>query len=197
MSTSLFMPEPVLAVIDEGRSSKCVRQAQPTSSRLRLPDTLMSAFTTDARAVGSGEYQAQANKEKSLTKTSGSYIAAILAAPLILSLSLPAPVLAATDLTTQGSAIGSGVYGIAVLGVIVVGIIATGVILISTQGKFLKGIELFLTVVLGVVIVGQLNSWGTAQAAQRTTLVAALFNGGQGGGTTAAMTEDTLNQLMK
>jgi hypothetical protein len=166
MSTSLFIPEPVLAATD---------------------------ITTDTSAVGFGVY-APTNKEKS---PKGSFIGPVLAAPLILSLFIPAPVLAATDLTTQGSAIGSGVYGIAVLAVVVVGIIAVAVILASNQGKFLKGIELFLTVVLGVVIVGQLNSWGTAQAAQRTTLVAALFNGGQGGGTTAAMTEDTLNQLMK
>jgi hypothetical protein len=159
----------------------------------------MSAFTTDARAVGSGEYPAQANKEKSLTKTKGSYIAAILAAPLVLSLSLPAPVLAATDLTNQGSAIGSGVYAVASLAVVVVGIIAVAGILASQQGKFAKGIELFFTVIIGVVVVGQLNSWATGQATQRTTLVAALFNGigGGGTGTTTAMTVDTLNELMK
>jgi hypothetical protein len=126
------------------------------------------------------------------------YIAPALAAPLILSLSLPAPVLAATDLTNQGSAIGSGVYAVASLAVVVIGIIAVAGIIGSQQGKFAKGIELFFTVIVGVVIVGQLNSWGTAQAQQRTTLVAALFNGigGGGTGTTTAMTADTLNDLM-
>ena len=197
MSTSLFMPEPVLAATDVGRSSKRVRQAQPRAYRLRLPDTRTSAFTTDASAVGSGVY-AKPSKERNSNMPKDSHIAHVLA-PLILSLSMAAPVRAATDLTSQGSAIGSGVYAVAVLAVVVVGIIAVAVIVGSNQGKFNKGIELFFTVIIGVVIVGQLNSWATGQATQRTTLVAALFNGipGANGGTTTAMTADTLDQLMK
>ncbi len=111
----------------------------------------------------------------------------------------PAPVLGVTNFTTDASAVGSGVYAIALLAVVVVGVIAVAAIIGSQQGKFSKGIELFFTVVLGVLVVGQLNSFATAQAAQRTTLVGALFNGipgAQGGGNTSAMTAQTLEQLI-
>ena len=111
-----------------------------------------------------------------------------------------APLLGVTNFTTDASNVGSGVYMIAVLAVVIGTIIALAIIVASPQGKFTKGIELFLTVVLGVLIVGQINSWATSQGTGRAALVAALFNGlpgDNGGGQTSALTEQTLDQLMK
>jgi uncharacterized oligopeptide transporter (OPT) family protein len=107
------------------------------------------------------------------------------------------PAGAVTNFTTDAQNVGSGVWMIAVLGVIVAGVIAIAAILASQQGKFTKGIELFLTVVSAVLISGQITQWGTDQGTQRATTVAALFAGipGQTGTTTSAFSADAMADL--
>lgn len=105
---------------------------------------------------------------------------------------------AVTNFTTDASNVGSGVWMIATLAVVIVGVIAVAFVLGSQQGKFAKGIELFVTVVAGVLIVGQLTSWAEVQGAGRAGVITALFAGipGQTGTTTSAFSVDGLDSLM-